>query len=143
MSNVRHAGIVVEHLDRQIGFYQDVLGMTVRARAVESGPFIDALLGLPDCSVETVKLVGSDGGALIELLHFQNPGSPERRDISVTTPGPTHVALTVKDLEALEPRMRAAGATSIGPVQLSPDGKVRVAYFRDPEGNFLEVVEEQ
>jgi catechol 2,3-dioxygenase-like lactoylglutathione lyase family enzyme len=139
---VRHAGIVVEDLERSLGFYRDVLGLTVKSQALEEGPFVDVLLGLSGTRVRTVKLGAPEGAALVELLAFEAPAADARRAITVKTPGPTHVALTVHDVAGLTAALQAAGGSLVGPVQVSPDGKVQVCYARDPEGNFLELVEE-
>lgn len=139
---VRHAGITVENLDRMLDFYCGVLGFSIKVRANEGGPFIDRMLGEKGVVVTTAKLAPPEGGAMIELLEFASPASGQRREIAVTTPGPTHVALTVGDLRALKPKLEAAGAAFLGEPGVSPDGKVLAAYCRDPEGNFLELVEE-
>jgi catechol 2,3-dioxygenase-like lactoylglutathione lyase family enzyme len=140
--SVRHAGIVVEDMERCLIFYRDVLGLTVKAAADETGPFIDTLLGVPNVTVRTAKLGAPEGQALLELLEFKSPLADAKRTVSVKTPGPTHVALTVRDLDALAPKVTAAGGEMIGPPRVSPDGKVKAAYVRDVEGNLLELVEE-
>ena len=139
---VRHAGIVVQDMERCLRFYRDVLGFTIRVAADESGPFINTMLGVPGVQVRTVKLAAREGQALLELLEFRAPVATPRRTIAVTTPGPTHVALTVADLDGLAPQLIAAGAAFVGPPRVSPDGRIKAAYVRDPEGNFLELVEE-
>lgn len=139
---VRHVGIVVEDLERSLRFYRDVLGLTVRSSALESGPFIDHLLSLRGVAVRTCKLGVGEGGAMIELLAFENPPASPRRDISVRTPGPTHVALTVTDVSAISRAIREGGGKLIGDPRQSPDGKVVACYAQDPEGNLLELVEQ-
>lgn len=141
MTTVRHAGIVVEDLERSLTFYRDLLGLEVRARADEAGAHLDAMLGLDGVRVTTVKLAGSDGPTLVELLRFEAPATPPRRPLATNTPGPTHIAFTVDDLEGLWRRLDAAGIVFLAPPQSSPDGRVRVTYCRDPEGNFVELVE--
>jgi len=139
---IRHAGVVVEDLERALAFYCDVLGFSVQRRMEEQGPFIDHLLGLTQARVITVKLALPAGGAMIELLKYEAPSADPRRPLTVKTPGPTHVALTVENLEALVPKLLAAGASLVNPPRRSPDGKVMAVYCADPEGNYLELVEE-
>lgn len=138
---VRHAGIVVEDLERMLAFYCGVLGLELRAGADEAGSFVDGLLGFSGAQVTTAKLAAPEGPTLVELLRFTAPPSPPRRPLATNTPGPTHIAFTVADLDALRPRLEAAGAVFNAPPALSPDGRAKVAYIRDPEGNFLELVE--
>ncbi|HSV29481.1 MAG TPA: VOC family protein [Candidatus Omnitrophota bacterium] len=141
MIAVRHAGIVVEDLEAMLAFYVDGLGLAVAARADESGAFVEGLLGLPGVRVTTVKLTGDDGPTLVELLCYRHPAPPPRRPLATNTPGPTHVAFTVSGLDSLHARLAAAGIAFNAQPRLSPDGRAKVAYCRDPEGNFVELVE--
>jgi catechol 2,3-dioxygenase-like lactoylglutathione lyase family enzyme len=134
--------LVVQDMERCLAFYCGVLGLTIRAEAAETGPFIDYLLQLRGVRVHTAKLAAAEGPTLLELLEFHEPNADRRREISVKTLGLTHVALTVVDLDALAPLLVEAGATFVGQPRISADGKVKAAYFRDIEGNFLELVEE-
>lgn len=139
---VRHVGLVVVGLDAMLAFYTGLLGLAVRARAEESGAFVDGLLGFPDVRVTTVKLAAAEGPTLVELLCFSHPESPPARRLAATNSlGPTHVAFTVDDLDALWRRACALGIVFNAPPLQSPDGRVKAAYCRDPEGNFVELVE--
>lgn len=141
MIGVRHAGIVVHDLEVMLAFYCGALGLTQVSRADETGPFIESLLALPGARLTTVKLRGDNGPTLVELLKFHTPDEPERRSLSVNTPGPTHVAFTVDDLESLYARLATTGIRFNAPPLPSADGRAKVAYCRDPEGNYLELVE--
>ena len=101
---------------------------------------IDAILGLDGVDVTTVKMVAPDGGR-IELLRFGSHPSSRQWTGSETSTGPTHVALTVSDLDAVCQRITELGA-EVRPVQQSLDGRVRLTYCRGPEGLLLELVEE-
>jgi catechol 2,3-dioxygenase-like lactoylglutathione lyase family enzyme len=139
---VRHAGIVVENLNRETAFYCDVLGLKEHSRMEESGPFIETLIGQKGARLTTVKLSALSGGTLIELIKFHMPETDPRPIISVKTLGLTHIALTVVDLRNLKSEMEASGAVFINEPLISPDGRVLAAYCRDPENNLLELVEE-
>lgn len=138
--NVRHFGIVVEDLDKALDFYRDLLGLTVVVEAEEDSQFIDSLLGLKQSRLTTVKLAGPGGPVQVELLKFHAPAGA-RRDCAVNSPGPTHCAFTVDDLDGLHGRLTAAGVQFIAPPMLSPNKKAKVAYCRDLELNFVELVE--
>lgn len=137
---VRHTGLVVANLDAALLFWCDVLKFRVVKRLLESGPHIDAMMGLENVSVTTVKLAAPDN-SLIELLHFQS--HPDRATWSGTpySTGFTHVALTVDDLNAVCQQLAAAGVEFNAPPQRSPDGYAKVCYCRGPEGVLLELVE--
>ena len=139
---MRHTGIVVRDLDAALSFYSDLLGFVETDRVDESGAYLDNILEVEDAQVTTVKLHAPGGGGL-ELLEVRAPrqkgaATPTR---STTRPGISHVALTVSVLEALYHSMNGAGVRFNAPPQLSPDGKVKLTYCRDPEGNFVELVE--
>jgi catechol 2,3-dioxygenase-like lactoylglutathione lyase family enzyme len=137
---IRHTGLVVSDLHRALYFWCDVLGFRVERQMDESGPHIDAMMGLDNVRVTTAKLAAADG-SLIELLYFHShPDKPTWKGAPYST-GFTHVALTVENLDALLLRIKAAGATTPAEPQFSPDGKVKVIYASGPDGVLLELVE--
>ncbi len=139
MTDIRHVGIVVSNMAVSLNFYRDVIGLRDAPINHENGEFLDALLGMAAAKVSTVKLSGTKGSTLLELLCFETPMA------TATTPlnaiGPTHVALTVPDLDELYARITAAGFEFNAPPRVSPDGGAKVAFCRDPDGTFLELVE--
>ena len=141
MIGVRHVGLVVEDLEAMLAFYRDALGLTISSRAEESGPFVETLLALPGTSLTTVKLKGDSGPTLVEFLHYRRPAGPERRPLAVNTPGPTHIAFTVERIDELYARLSSQGIRFNAPPLLSADGRAKAAYCRDPEGNYVELVE--
>ena len=140
ITHIRHTGLVVANLDLALYLWRDILGFCVTKRMEESGPHIDAMMGLEGVRVTTVKLSAPDGNR-IELLHFHShPDRPAWTGTPHST-GFTHVALTVTDLDALCAKLSTVGSTFSAPPQYSPDGAVRVTYCRGPEGILLELVE--
>lgn len=140
ITQIRHTGLVVADLEESLGFWRDVLGFSIRRRMDESGPHIDAFLGLKDVRVTTVKLAAPDGN-LIELLHFNSHPDRDSWNGTPHSTGFTHVALTVKDLDTACERLSGAGVKFNSAPQMSPDGSVRVTFGRGPEGVLLELVE--
>lgn len=140
ITQLRHTGLVVADLDKALHFWRDVLGFQVARQMEESGPHIDAMMGLQNVRVTTVKLTAPDGG-MIELLHFH---SHPDRPVWTGTPhstGFTHVAMTVADLDDSYKKLSSAGVVFKAPPQYSPDGCVKVIYCEGPEGILLELVE--
>lgn len=138
---LRHVGIVVADLDAALNFWCDLLGFAVRKRLVESGPFIDKLLGLVDVEVTTVKLADEDENQVELLCFHSHPDSLGWRG-AVNTTGLTHIALTVKDLEWTHENLSAKGVKFFAEPQKSPDGNVKVVYASGPENLLIEFVEE-
>lgn len=140
IKQIRHVGLVVASLEGALNFWCNLLGFRIIKKADESGPYIDAMLGLKDVRVTTIKLAAPDGN-LIELLHFHShpdlpvwPGTPH-------STGLTHIALTVDDLNGVCRKLAEAGVIFNAPPQRSPDGYAKVTYGRGPEGVLLELVE--
>jgi catechol 2,3-dioxygenase-like lactoylglutathione lyase family enzyme len=140
ITQIRHTGLVVADLEVALHFWRDLLGFTVARQMDESGPHIDAMMGLKDVRLTTSKLTAPEGG-MIELLYFHShPDQPAWIGTPYST-GFTHVAMTVKDIDGLCKTLAAGGVTFFAPPQHSPDGKVKVTYCRGPEGVLLELVE--
>lgn len=140
ITQIRHTGLVVADLEAALHFWRDLLGFTVARQMDESGPHIDAMMGLRDVRVTTSKLIAPDGG-MIELLYFHShPDKPTWIGTPYST-GFTHIAMTVTDIDGLCRKLAAEGVTFFAPPQRSPDGKVKVTYCKGPEGVLLELVE--
>ncbi len=140
ITHIRHTGLVVADLDAALRFWCEVLGFTVARRMDESGPHIDAMMGLKDVRLTTAKLAAPDGN-LIELLHFHTHPDQSAWTGTPYSTGFTHIALTVDDLDAACQRLAEEGVTFNAPPQTSPDGYAKVTYCRGPEGVLLELVE--
>ena len=139
--NIRHTGLVVRDLERSLAFYQ-ALGFQVWKREVETGPFIETVVGIPDVKLEWAKLRAPDG-SLMELLQYHS--HPERRPVE-TSPsnrlGCSHIAFTIDDLVATCALIARLGGSMVNPPAEAPDGRMRVAYCHDPDGILMELVEE-
>jgi catechol 2,3-dioxygenase-like lactoylglutathione lyase family enzyme len=139
--NVRHVGIVVQKIDDLLPFYRDLLGLKPVKKAHEPEEFASSLLGLSHCQLITVKLAAEEGETLIELLEFASHSGNQGADTELTRPGITHIAFAVKNLDELYQKLTFAEIEFISPPLKSPDGFAKVAFCRDPAGNFLELVE--
>jgi len=136
---IRHTGIVVSDIDKSLHFYNELLGFKIVKDMREVGPFVDKILGLSGVSVRTIKM--DAGGSLIELLYFKSHpvGSQPR---SITSLGCTHIALTVDNLDDCFKMLKEANTFFVSEPQVSPDGNAKVAFCKDPDGTFIELVEE-
>ena len=140
MKAIRHIGVVVENLDKTLHFYRDILGLKVKREMIEAGEYIDNFSALKGVKVKTIKMSADDGN-LIELLYYEShPRKSANRDICER--GYSHIAFTVENLDAEYDRLKKVGIKFNCIPQISPDGKAKVAFCRDPEGNFIELVEQ-
>jgi predicted enzyme related to lactoylglutathione lyase len=74
------------------------------------------------------------------LLQFVSP-APTGSVPGFTQLGPTHVALTVDDIDALHAKLTEAGTQFVGAPADSADGRARVVFCSDPDGVKLELVQ--
>ncbi len=144
-SRVRHTGFVVRNLEKSLKFYRDVLGLTVYKRETEQGDYIEKLVGIKGVRVEWVKLNVPEGG-LIELLQYHShpdteaSKNPESLPSNKVSSG--HIALTVKDLDALYQTLVKGGYKCNSAPLPGPTGKTKILYAHDPDGIILELVED-
>lgn len=141
MKAIRHLGIVVTDIDRSINFYTNILGLKIVKDMNESSDYLDSILGLKGVSVRTVKMKADDDN-LIELLYFKSQ-SEKPMERKITDIGCSHVAFTVENIDKLHEKLTREGIIFISPPKLSPDSYARVAFCKDPDGTYIELVEVQ
>lgn len=141
MKNIRHFGIVVNNIEKSLKFYRDLLGLKVKIDALEKGAFIDAILGLKNVEVRTVKME-SGSGNLIELLWYKSHKGKKIENKEIFDIGASHVAFTVENLDYEYQRLKEKGIQFIASPQISPNKKAKVVFCYDPDGVPVELVEE-
>ena len=136
----RHTGIVVQDIERSLRFWRDIMGLQVAADFREEGEFIDTVQHLSGVKLRMIKLTAADG-SMIELLqdNAHPTPAPERNELCDT--GIRHIAFTVADVRASWQTLRAEGCEVLSEPITAPDGKARLFFARDPEGNLLEIVQ--
>jgi glyoxylase I family protein len=137
---MHHTGISVTDLDRSIAFYGDLLGMTLEWRIDHRrSESLEKVVGLRNVDVSYAMLSG--WGGRIELFQYHSPeGSPYPAEKPVCDKGITHVGFQVVDIDGLYARLSGHGVRFNSPPQEVRPG-VKAAYFHDPDGMTLEIVE--
>jgi catechol 2,3-dioxygenase-like lactoylglutathione lyase family enzyme len=138
---VRHTGIVVQDIEKSIHFWTEVLNFRITSDNLETGNFIEHLLGMPDVKVRTVKMVASDN-SMIELLWFPNKQADNFWNGSFTSTGLTHVALNVENMAEVIDKSSKLEYKTINEPRKSVENKVMVAFIVGPEGLLIELVED-
>lgn len=139
--NTRHTGIVVTDVEKCLSFYSG-LGFHLVARMVEEGNYIDQLVGLEKVRLEWAKLKLPDNSLLELLQYHSHPETGTAKLQLANRLGCSHIAFTVVDIEEVTKYVIDNGGHISNDCQISPDGKVKVMYCYDPEGNILEIVQE-
>ncbi|GAB2564976.1 VOC family protein [Leucobacter ruminantium] len=139
--SLHHLGLVVEDLDRAVGFYTDVLGMSREGRT-EWTTIAGAPLGIASDTVELRWAFLGLGPVRLELHEFRGlPVSPVRR--RTQDPGLGHLALAVPDMSAAVAALEGAGAEFFSAPNLLTDSPGQEGdqwvYCRDPFGLTIEL----
>ena len=146
---IDHVNLVVEDLERMARFYTSALGLKETRRFRISGEWIDRTVDLNGVVAQGVYL-DPPAGPRVELIRYETPtGSRPPRLGDSNAPGLRHVAFRVRDIEQIVARLRNAGVEFFSDIQRVPTGQVdygggvqkHIVYFRDPEGNLLELCE--
>lgn len=136
----RHVGIVVQDLEKMVHFWRDVMGLEIVVDFWEQGEYINTLQALSGVRLHMVKLRAPDG-SMIELLKDEAHPTPPPDKNELCDRGVRHVAFTVADVAASWHTLHQAGCRLLSGPITAPDGKARLFFARDPEGNLLEIVQ--
>ncbi len=146
LQRIDHVNLVVADMRAMIDFYCNVLGMRLARQVTISGAWIDEVTGLSDVKAD-VAFLEAPSGPPIELLYYHRPqGSRIEGQEIPNTIGLRHLAFRVTDIERLAAAIRSAGVPLVSEIHCVPTAQVpyaetqkRLVYFRDPEGNLLEL----
>ncbi len=146
LQRIDHVNLVVADMRTMIDFYCNVLGMRLARQATISGPWIDDVTGLKDVTAD-VAFLEAPSGPTIELLYYHRPQGLRIEGQAIpNTFGLRHLAFRVTDIKQLATAIRAAGVPLVSEIHSVPTAQVayaqtqkRLVYFRDPEGNLLEL----
>ena len=110
-------------------FYGQVLGLTARFGGDGAGPYEEFATG-----DDGVTLALFDRALMADAVAGVGRGRP------AVGGDPVVLALLVDDVDATFALLYAAGAVAVGPPTDQPAWMLRVAHFRDPCGNLIEII---
>jgi len=141
ITGISHVGLSVANLERSIAFYRDLLGMRLIQEVPFGGANYDAIMGLKGTQGRIAVL--RTGNLEIELLEFERPAPrPVEPGRYVSDQGINHFAIHVEDIAGLYARLTAAGVRFHSALIHFPRCATTAAYFRDPDGTFIEMLQE-
>ena len=137
-----HSGFVVRDLDKMVSFYRDDLGLTIDREIDSKAPTEGDHTGIPGAH-RTLIFVGTGGEHALELVYYVEPESPKGH-LDRNQLGATHIWFNVSDIQQLYEKLKAKGVKFVTPpvMKTNSDGSKRgICYCQDPEGNWLEFIQ--
>jgi len=138
-------GIIVDDMDRAVDFYTKVLGFEKLDAREVAGEQYEHLYGVFGLRLAITRL--RLGDERIELMQFIAPrGRPEPADSKSNDRWFQHIAIIVSDMDRAYTWLRehkvehASSGPQLLPAWNPNAGGIAAFYFRDPDGNHLEVL---
>jgi catechol 2,3-dioxygenase-like lactoylglutathione lyase family enzyme len=139
-----HAIHAVDDLDTTLAFYRNVFGLNGNPSDFPN-PAVPLLTNAPGVTLR-LSMLALPGGMRFELTHFKGL---ERKPAQAkyTDPGAASLVFYVRDIDgalANAKRANAAIVTTGGaPVEIAtPTGKARSVMLRDPDGFFIQMIQD-
>jgi len=120
-------GIVVQDLDRAVGFYTDIIGMQELQR-----------VDVPDLKLREAILNFGGRGAALVLMEYAEGADPGGYG-SPGAPG-GKIVVSTDDPAALVEAVRQAGGTVTREPSASSSGFGVVGFVLDPDGTAIEII---
>ena len=142
--SLSHAIHAVEDLDTTLACYREVFGLNGTPQDFPN-PAVPQLTNAPGVTLR-LSMLRLPGAMLFELTHFKGLERKPAR-AAYTDPGAASIVLYVRDLDAAVANAKRANApiltTGGAPVEITTaKGKARSILLRDPDGFFVQVVQE-
>ncbi|MDZ4717634.1 MAG: VOC family protein [Roseiflexaceae bacterium] len=116
ISGTHHIALLTSNFAQMLTFYTETLGL----------PVVGAFSGGTIVFLQV-------GGTTIELIERANYTAPQ-------IGGWEHLAFTVADVDAAYDQLKALGVPfHVEPKDTAPPAEARIAFFKDPDGNILEL----
>ncbi len=139
-----HTNIAAKDWKRLSDFYIKVFNCWVKPPERDlSGEWLDKGTGMQNTRLAGVHLLlpgYGDSGPTLEIFQYED--AHESAPIMPNYTGFTHIAFEVEDVEITLNTALSNGAELLGEVtekKIENIGTINFVYFRDPEGNIIEI----
>ena len=139
-----HTNIAARNWKKLSDFYIHVFNCTIKPpKRRLSGDWLDQATGLSNAELEGVHLLlpgHGESGPTLEIFSYQDTHECEPAMANYT--GFTHIAFEVENVETIFDEALKSGANKLGEITekiIEGVGVLKFVYFRDPEGNIIEI----
>lgn len=147
LHEIMHVGVTVTDLDRSLAFYRTTLGLRFQGELVMQGETTDRLFQRTGCKVRVAYLNGSEDlmAPPVELLQFVDDNA-EKVPADLHRTSISEICFRVSDLDRVYAQLRERGVDFLSEPQFfdfsdAGFGTSKAVYFRDPDGNILELMQ--
>lgn len=127
ITKIDHTAITTSNLTRSFHFYTEILGFIETDRL----DFIEQKMHL---------VYVKKNGSKIELFGYDRPVETIAKKTNNPVVGFTHLALLVDNLNLTATDLKQKGVI-FDTEPMDAKGDVRIAFFKDPDGNIIELIE--
>ena len=144
LSGVSHVGFTVADLEKAVRFYEQLFSTPPAVRQIFDAPYTADQVGYPEARLDIAIFQIPGSVVRLELIQYLHPAGTAV-NIETKNPGTAHLCLFADDMPAEFQRVVSIGAKprSEAPVLITSgpnEGKL-VAYFRDPQGLTIEIMQ--
>ncbi len=139
-----HTNIAAKDWKALSDFYIRVFDCVIKPpKRALSGNWLDQATGLTNANLEGVHLLlpgHGDSGPTLEIFTYKE--TRERGHMMANYTGFTHIAFEVEDVDTTYAKAMDNGALKLGRITektIEGVGILKFVYFRDPEGNIIEI----
>jgi catechol 2,3-dioxygenase-like lactoylglutathione lyase family enzyme len=145
IKSLRHIAIVVDNLEKMLDFYQNTLGFHLKKRFFMSGDDFEKGVGVKESSANVVHLEIPNSSITLELQEYSPKLKREENLSKANYNGFRHIAFLVEGIENIYNELKAKGINFVSkPILVTQPENVKgvkFVYFKDIEGNIIELSE--
>lgn len=137
--SVSHAGLTVSNFEEAVKWYSEMFGFKLISEQVISKEQAEELYDLYKLKNTAVRLgfLRSPKGGVIEIFEFSSCLPPEHTVWN--KPGPTHIALDVRNLDKWYTTLKNKGVEFFSEPQATSGSDW--VFLKDPDGNLIELID--
>ena len=142
-SGIVDIGMVAKDLVKTAKFYTEVVGLK-EVKGFEASAEKATAFGLTDnqpAKIRVFVLGEAPTSTRLKIMAFpERPGKMPNQKFIHSSIGISYLTLRVEDMTAALARLKKAKVKLLGETPASLGGNSRITVFRDPDGNFVELI---